>query len=137
MVVRRNDSRKYVVKLDELESRIPEIMDEMHNDMYNKAKELFDSHRIIVDEWKDFVPALNKKNVILSPWCGVMDCEEDIKDASARKDDGEEFEQDEKAPSMGAKSLCIPFEQPPLKEGQKCVKCDRAAIQYCMFGRSY
>lgn len=137
VIVRRNDSRKYVVKLDELESRIPEIMDEMHNDMYNKAKELFDSHRIIVDEWKDFVPALNKKNVILSPWCGVMDCEEDIKDASARKDDGEEFEQDEKAPSMGAKSLCIPFEQPPLKEGQKCVKCDRAAIQYCMFGRSY
>ncbi|KAL3230176.1 putative proline--tRNA ligase [Nakaseomyces bracarensis] len=137
MIVRRNDSRKYVVKLDELESRVPEILDELHNDLFNKAKELYDSHRVLVNEWKDFVPALNKKNVILAPWCGVMECEEDIKDSSARKDDGEEFEEDDKAPSMGAKSLCIPFEQPALPEGQKCIKCERAAAQYCMFGRSY
>lgn len=136
-VVRRNDSRKYTVKLNELETRIPEILEEMQKDLFLKAKELFDTHRKIVNEWKDFVPSLNKKNVILSPWCGVMECEEDIKDSSAKKDNGEEFEADDKSPSMGAKSLCIPFEQPELKEGQKCVKCDRPAIQYCMFGRSY
>lgn len=136
-VVRRNDSRKYNVKLDELEKRIPEILDELHNDLYAKAKELYDSHRVIVNEWKDFVPNLNKKNVIIAPWCGVMECEEDIKESSAKKDDGEEITVDEKAPSMGAKSLCIPFEQPELKEGQKCVKCGRPAINYTMFGRSY
>ena len=136
-VVRRNDSRRYNIALGELETRIPEIMDEMHNDLFAKAKEAFDSHRVVVNEWKDFVPNLNKKNVILAPWCGVMECEEDIKDSSAKQDDGEEIEVDEKAPSMGAKSLCIPFDQPKLKEGQKCVKCERKAIQYCMFGRSY
>lgn len=137
VVVRRNDSRKYIVKFDELEARIPEILEEMQADLYAKAKELFDTHRVIVNEWKDFVPNLNKKNIILAPWCGVMECEEDIKDSSAKQDDGEEFEEDDKAPSMGAKSLCIPFEQPELKEGQKCIKCDNKAIQYCMFGRSY
>ncbi|CCK73575.1 proline--tRNA ligase NDAI_0G05920 [Naumovozyma dairenensis CBS 421] len=136
-VVRRNDSRKYTVKLEELEDRIPEILDEFHDALFNKAKELFDTHRVIVNEWEGFVPALNKKNVILAPWCGVMECEEDIKDSSAKKDDGEELEQDDKSPSMGAKSLCIPFDQPDLKTGQKCVKCDRDAINYCMFGRSY
>ena len=136
-VVRRNDSRRYNIALGELETRIPEIMDEMHNDLFAKAKEAFDSHRVVVNEWKDFVPNLNKKNVILAPWCGVMECEEDIKDSSAKQDNGEEIEVDEKAPSMGAKSLCIPFDQPKLKEGQKCVKCERKAIQYCMFGRSY
>lgn len=136
-VVRRNDSRKYNVKLDELEQRIPEILDELHEDLYAKAKELYDAHRVIVNEWDDFVPNLNKKNVILSPWCGVMDCEEDIKESSAKKDDGEDMDVDEKSPSMGAKSLCIPFEQPELKEGQHCVKCDRPAINYTMFGRSY
>lgn len=136
-VVRRNDSRKYNVKLDELEKRIPEILDELHNDLYSKAKELYDSHRVIVNEWEDFVPNLNKKNVIVAPWCGVTECEEDIKESSAKKDDGEEIAVDEKAPSMGAKSLCIPFEQPELKEGQKCIKCDRPAINYTMFGRSY
>ncbi|CUS21001.1 LAQU0S02e03466g1_1 [Lachancea quebecensis] len=136
-VVRRNDNRKFTVKIADLETRIPEILEEMQNDMYLKAKDLFDTHRVIVEEWKDFVPALNKKNVILAPWCGVTECEEDIKDSSAKRDDGEEFEADEKAPSMGAKTLCIPFEQPELKEGQKCIRCDKKAIQYCMFGRSY
>lgn len=80
---------------------------------------------------------MNKKNVILAPWCGVTECEEDIKESSAKRDDGEEFEEDDKAPSMGAKSLCIPFDQPILSDGQKCIKCERTAVNYCMFGRSY
>lgn len=136
-VVRRNDGKKYTVKLDELETEIPKILDEMHDAMYTKAKSEFDEHRVKVDEWKDFVPALNQKNVILSPWCGDADCEDDIKDSSAKKDDGEDEEVDEKAPSMGAKSLCIPFAQPELRQGQKCVRCDKDAVTYCMFGRSY
>lgn len=136
-VVRRNDSKKYTVALDDLETRVPEILDELHQDLFNKAKEAFDTHKVIVEEWKDFVPALNAKNVILAPWCGVMECEEDIKDSSAKKDDGEDEEVDDKAPSMGAKTLCIPFEQPALKPGQKCVKCGEKAINYTLFGRSY
>lgn len=137
VAVRRDDNSKYTVKLSELETRIPEILQEMQAGLLEKARKDFDSHRVVVDEWKDFVPTLNAKNVILSPWCGDGDCEDDIKDSSAKKDDGEDEEVDEKAPSMGAKSLCIPFEQPTLKSGQKCVKCDRAAQVYCMFGRSY
>ncbi|KAH3900439.1 probable Putative proline--tRNA ligase YHR020W [Saccharomycodes ludwigii] len=136
-VVKRNDSKRMTVKLDELEARIPEILEDIHEELFVAAKQKFDSHRVIVDEWKDFVHALNQKNVILSPWCGVEECEEDIKNSSAQKDDGEEFEQDEKSPSMGAKSLCIPFDQPELKPNQKCVKCHRKAVNYCMFGRSY
>ncbi|CCE66098.1 hypothetical protein TPHA_0O01300 [Tetrapisispora phaffii CBS 4417] len=136
-VVRRNDSKKYTVPLDELEKRIPEILDELHDSLYSKAKESFDEHRVQVSEWKEFVPALNKKNVIVAPWCGVMECEEDIKESSGKQDDGEEIEVDDKSPSMGAKSLCIPFEQPELKPGQKCIKCDREAVNFTMFGRSY
>ncbi|QLG72103.1 hypothetical protein HG535_0C04570 [Zygotorulaspora mrakii] len=137
VIVRRNDSNKYVVNLEELERRVPEILEELQKDLYSKAKESFDSHRVIVEDWKDFVPSLGKKNVILAPWCGETACEEDIKDSSAKKDDGEEYEQDEKAPSMGAKSLCIPFDQPKLRPGQKCIKCSLLARYYCMFGRSY
>ncbi|CCH42536.1 prolyl-tRNA synthetase [Wickerhamomyces ciferrii] len=137
IVVRRNDSKKYIISLDDLETKIPEILDEFHESLYEKAKESFDTHKVIVEDWKDFVPALNAKNVILSPWCGVMECEEDIKDASAKKDDGEDEEVDEKAPSMGAKSLCIPFQQPELKPNTKCVRCGEKAINYTLFGRSY
>jgi hypothetical protein len=41
---------------------------------------------------------------------------------------------------MGAKSLCIPFEQPKaLAAGQKCIhpKCGLNAKSYTLFGRSY
>ncbi len=44
------------------------------------------------------------------------------------------------APSMGAKSLCIPFDQPKkLTPGQKCVgpDCGDIAKFYTLFGRSY
>lgn len=137
-VVRRNDGKKYTVALEQLETEIPKILDQLHNDLFNAAKQKFDTHRVIVEKWEDFVPALNNKNVILSPWCGVMECEEDIKDASAKKaEEEQEGEVDDKAPSMGAKSLCIPFDQPILKKDTKCVKCARPAINYTMFGRSY
>lgn len=135
--VRRNDGQKLNVKLAGLESSIAEVLEKIQADLLAKATKEFDEHRVLVEEWKDFVPTLNKKNVILSPWCGDADCEDDIKDASAKNEDGEDGDVDEKAPSMGAKSLCIPFEQPDLKEGQKCVRCDKKAVTYCMFGRSY
>ena len=132
-IVRRNDGKKYTVKLDELDTEVPKLLDQMHDDLLTKAKQEFDEHRVKVDEWKDFVPTLNKKNVILSPWCGDADCEDDIKDSSAKKDDGEEEEVDEKAPSMGAKSLCIPFEQPELKEGQNVLNViEKQLLTVCL-----
>lgn len=48
---------------------------------------------------------------------------------------------DEKAPSMGAKTLCIPFNQPtenPIKPGEtKCFACNHHAKSYTLWGRSY
>lgn len=137
IVVRRNDFKKYIINESESEIEIPKLLETMQNDMYIRAKQIYDAHKIIVKEWKDFIPTLNNKNVILAPWCGISECEDDIKYSSAKKDNGEEIEVEERSPSMGAKSLCIPFEQPELELGQKCIKCDNEAIQYCMFGRSY
>lgn len=135
--VRRDNGEKFVVKLDEVEKRIPELLEQVQTGLLEKARKDFDEHRVLVEDWKDFVPTLNAKNVILSPWCGRPECEDEIKDASAKKDDGEDEEYDERAPSMGAKSLCIPYDQPALKPNQKCVRCDEKAVTFCMFGRSY
>lgn len=137
LAVRRDTGEKISIKLDELDVKLPELLDAIHENLYETAKNKFDDHRILVHEWDDFIHQLNKKNVVVAPWCGVPECEDDIKDGSSRQDNGEEFEVDEKAPSMGAKSLCIPFKQPKLKRGTCCVRCKRLAINYTMFGRSY
>jgi prolyl-tRNA synthetase len=93
---------------------------------------------VIIREWKDFVPTLNKKNVLLVAHCAGGECEDEIKKDSAATVEGQEV--DARAPSMGAKSLCIPAEQPEeLKEGTKCInpKCGKDAKMWVMFGRSY
>ena len=49
--------------------------------------------------------------------------------------------QDERAPSAGAKSLAIPFDQSrwtPIESGKtKCPACGKDAKRWTMFGRSY
>ncbi|ODV84352.1 hypothetical protein CANARDRAFT_29226 [[Candida] arabinofermentans NRRL YB-2248] len=137
LAVRRDNGAKTSISISEIETKIPELLEDIQSSLFKAAKEKFDTHRVIVDEWKDFVPTLNKKNLILAPYCDVPECEDDIKDSSSKQDNGEDMDVDEKAPSMGAKSLCIPYDQPPMKAGQKCIKCDRPAVHYTMFGRSY
>lgn len=49
--------------------------------------------------------------------------------------------QDERAPSAGAKSLAIPFDQSlwtPIEPGKtKCPACGNDSKRWTMFGRSY
>ena len=106
--------------------------------MFTRAKHDFDSHVVKLTKWEDVVPTLDAKNCILVPWCEDSECEDTIKERSGRKELAEGEVQDEKAPSMGAKSLCIPFEQPSEGvEGLKCIQCDRDAKVWGLFGRSY
>ena len=85
---------------------------------------------------------LTSSQVCLIPHCLTEDCEDEIKEMSGRKELGD-APQDEKAPSMGAKSLCIPATQPEpeVVEGQtRCCNpsCERGgAKKWVMFGRSY
>lgn len=132
---------KFTIPIPELATAVPAVLDSIHNDLYRRADEEFRSHRRVITNWGDFVPALNEKNVCLIPHCLTEECEDQIKDLSKRKEEDDSVPEDSRAPSMGAKSLCIPFEQP---EGivvgvTECVnpQCKRKAEQWCMFGRKY
>ncbi|KAI8098540.1 uncharacterized protein BX664DRAFT_288080 [Halteromyces radiatus] len=138
--VRRDNGVRFTIPLDDVENGVKETLETMHHDMFNRAKAKRDESIIRVEKWEEFVPALNDKKLILMPWCDRMACEDDIKERSARTaNEGEE--EDERAPSMGAKSLCNPFEQPtdkPIVPGiTKCVACGQDAKHYMLFGRSY
>lgn len=134
VAVRRDDGERVTISMADVVTKIPELLDTIHRDMYARAKKSFDEHIIQVDKLSDMTPNLNKKNVLLAPFCGRIDCEDCIKERTAKSNDEPV---DERAPSMGAKSLCIPFEQKPLPEGTKCVGCGEPAKAYTLFGRSY
>lgn len=131
---------KGTVPIADIKTQVPALLEKIQSDLYNRANEQFQKHTIQVTSWKDFVPALNNKNVVLIPHCLTEGCEDQIKDLCARKDVGDDTPEDAKAPSMGAKSLCIPFDQPEgISKETKCVnpKCERLAEQWCLFGRKY
>lgn len=138
---RRDQEGKSTVPLAEAESAIPALLERMQADLFNKASEEFRTHRIQIDKWDDFVPALNDKNLCLIPHCLGGPCEDEIKELSKRKSQGDDLAEDARAPSMGAKSLCIPFEQPDgIVAGEtQCTNpnCSTMAKKWVMFGRSY
>ncbi|OJJ51187.1 hypothetical protein ASPZODRAFT_12025 [Penicilliopsis zonata CBS 506.65] len=133
---------KSTIDIPELATGVRTLLDTIYQDMFKRAEEKFRSHRKLITNWDDFCPALNDKNICVIPHCLTEECEDQIKELSARKaeEDSDEPE-DARAPSMGAKSLCIPFEQPEgIEPGvTKCVnpQCTRLAEKWCMFGRSY
>ena len=134
------DAAKSKIPISELNNAVPALLEEIQRDLLGRADEKFKSHVKKVTTWDDVVPALNNKNVVLIPHCLTEECEDEIKDLSARKSEEETgVAQDAKAPSMGAKSLCIPFEQDALEAGTKCTNpnCKKGAEKWCLFGRSY
>jgi len=103
--------------------------------LLSRAKSELDSHITVTEDWNTFCGALDKKNIIMAPFCGAVECEEHIK-----KDSSKDEPSDSGAPAMGAKSLCIPFKQPKeLQATTKCVhpKCTTKPKFYTLFGRSY
>ncbi|ROW14669.1 hypothetical protein VPNG_03256 [Cytospora leucostoma] len=131
---RRDTGEKGTIPIADLATKVPELLETIQKDMYNKADAAYKKHRVQVTEWEKVVPALDAKDVVLIPFCLEPKCEENIKDTTKSKDEnGNE--------RMGMKSLCIPFEQPEglVKGETKCLNptCGKNADAWVQFGRSY
>ena len=49
-----------------------------------RAKKDYDSHVAVLDSWDEFCASLDKKMVIMAPFCGEIPCEDLVKKNSAR-----------------------------------------------------
>lgn len=138
---RRDTGEKGTIAISSIATEVPALLEKIQSDMYSKAEASFRSHRLVVTEWDEVVPALDSKNVVLIPHCLQEKCEDKIKEITKGAPDESDGPADQKAPSMGMKSLCIPFEQPDgiVKGETKCLnpECAALAEKWCMFGRSY
>lgn len=118
VVVRRDNREKIVVAIKDLEKRIPELLKDVHEGLYNKAlnrREEMTYDARSLEEMIDI--AENKPGFIRAMWCGERECEDALK---------------EKA---GVTSRCIPFEQEEL-DG-KCVCCGKPAKHMLYWGKAY
>ena len=118
VVVRRDSSEKIFVSLDDLEQRVPELLQEVHDGLYQKA---LDRRAAMTFTAKDFAElkdiADNKPGFIKAMWCGERECEDKLKD------------------ELGITSRCIPFEQEQLSD--TCVCCGKPAKHMLYWGKAY
>jgi len=118
VVVRRDNGEKVVVSLDELEAKLPELLQAVQDGLYNKALErrkvmTFDAKSL--EEMKEI--ADTKPGFIRAMWCGDRECEDKLKEVA------------------GVTSRCIPFEQEAI-DG-KCVCCGKEAKHMLYWGKAY
>lgn len=75
--------------------------------------------------WEEFLRELDSGKMVLAPWCQTVESEEWVKqqtgpkaeDEQAAQTSAQEGEQEAVKLTGAAKTLCIPFEQPPMPEG--------------------
>ncbi|KAM9860801.1 bifunctional glutamate/proline--tRNA ligase [Aulostomus maculatus] len=133
VAVRRDSGEKVTIPEVEVEKRLATMLEDIQNSLFNKASNDLKSHMVAADTMEQFQKDLDQGKIVQIPFCGGIECEDWIKKTTAKDQDLEPG-----APSMGAKSLCIPFS--PLKQlqpGQMCVSGKEPAQYYTLFGRSY
>ncbi|XP_005447767.1 bifunctional glutamate/proline--tRNA ligase isoform X2 [Oreochromis niloticus] len=133
VAVRRDSGAKVTIPEAEVEKNLLNMLEDIQNSLFKKASDDLKSHMVAADTMEQFQKDLDQGKIVQIPFCGGIECEDWIKKTTAKDQDLEPG-----APSMGAKSLCIPFT--PLKTlqpGQKCVSGKEPAQYYTLFGRSY
>lgn len=118
VLVRRDTREKVFVSLDSIEEEVKKLLETIHADMLERARELLNTHITDVSSFDELCTAANEKTGFFrAMWCGELECEERIKEEA------------------GLSSRCIPFEQESLSD--KCVCCGKSAKKLVYWGKAY
>lgn len=118
VIVRRDTREKTVVSLDEIDTKLGEILETMQAEMLERARNHRDTHTYSATNYEEFKQTVEEKpGFVKAMWCGELDCELKIKE------------------DTGATSRCMPFEQETLAD--TCVCCGKPAKSMVYWGRAY
>lgn len=84
LAVRRDTGVKNAVSINDIGNTVSTLLQTIQKDMFLRARDVFDSRLKEITNWDDLVPHLDSKGIAVIPWCEVEDCEDDIKERSAR-----------------------------------------------------
>ncbi len=118
VLVRRDNREKTVVSLDELETKVPELLQAVHDGLYQKALARREQMTYTATTLDELCAIANEKpGLIKAMWCGDEACEVQLKEQA------------------GVTSRCMPFEQEQL--GDVCVCCGKPAKKMVVWGKAY
>lgn len=120
-IVRRDTFEKIEVARANVVETVKKLLDEVHENMYNKAKAFMDSHIVVCNTLEEMKEALDNKCFVKTMWCGCPECEAKIKEL------------------YQATARVMPFDQTPV--GNKCIccgkECKEGELKVIYFARAY
>jgi len=117
VLAKRNDGTKITVKLDELASKVKELLELIHTEMYQKAYRFVEEHTRECHSLEEIEQALNDRCYAKVMWDEEEERENKIKEL------------------YQATARCMPFNQIPF--GDTCPISGKPAKKVVIFGRAY
>jgi len=118
IAARRDTLEKVAVKDKELTGTIERMLEEIQDNLFNRAKKFLNDNITEVKTYDEFKEVLEKKGGFLKAcWCSESTCEEKIKEET------------------GATIRLIPFEKE--KVFSNCIFCGKKADRVVFFARAY
>jgi prolyl-tRNA synthetase len=118
MVVRRDTGHKETIPLERLGEAIPELLDTIQKDMFERAGAFRDDHTVSVDDYDAFTAATrDQSGFIDAHWCGSQACEATVKEDTKNT------------------IRCLPMNR-SAEEGN-CVVCGSPSEQRVVFAQAY
>ncbi|MBR5280524.1 MAG: proline--tRNA ligase, partial [Clostridia bacterium] len=118
VAVRRDNGEKTVVSLDEIGEKAGELLNTLHDALYEKALAMRENRIYDAVDYDTFKETIaTKPGFVRAMWCGDKECELKIKEDTQ------------------ATSRCMPFEQEELSD--VCVCCGKPAKKMVVWGKAY
>ena len=105
--------------MDEIATKLREILETIQQDMYNKAKDFLDSHiyeAVTLDEMVEKFKT--DRGLIKACWCGEEECEGEVKYVTG-----------------GAATRCLIEDEEMISD--KCIFCGKPAKYMAYWGKAY
>ena len=117
-LARRDTKEKSAVAMEGLTQTVENLLVEIQNNLFERAKQYRDEHITKADTWDDFINILDTKaGFVLAHWDGTAETEDKIKELAK------------------ATIRCIPLDN-PLENG-KCILTGNTSTQRVLFARAY
>lgn len=120
VLARRDTGEKISVSLDNLEEEVEKLLLEIHENLYENAKNFLNKRTFSADNLEDFNKILEENpGFIKAMWCGSEECEDKMQEET------------------GATSRCIAFKDEQENLSDKCICCGEKAETMVYWARAY
>ncbi|MCA9478391.1 MAG: proline--tRNA ligase [Nanoarchaeota archaeon] len=120
ILAKRNDGEKSTVNLDSLSEKVKETLEQIHQELFDKAKKQIDEKTVQVKTYDELKKAMEERKIAIAHHCGDPESEDVIK-----------------AELGGVTTRCRPMGEDQADEGAVCVHTGKPAKYKVIFSKNY